>query len=267
MRIGLLACLAVLCLAFAGCSGSGGKSGTSSSTSHSASHSSSSSSSTSASASPSTSSSSSSTSTAPANHAPVGSISVIVNGTSAKFNLTGSDEDQDTLVWDLAFGDGNATNGTSLPAAVSHNYTATGNLTARFTLTDGKNATTYNVTVPLAGAAAPAGQHVTGGWAAGDPVDCGVASLGDTNGVTHQTFDIDPTTLGKAYTITFAGTAPGVWSFTFFDSGGNDIGPDTLLTPPTDGNTDSGTIPASAAQADASSCGGAMVTFDYVGGP
>ena len=74
------------------------------------------------------------------------------DGTKATFNLTGSDADSDPLVWDLDFGDGNATNGTSLPATVMHNYTKTGNLTVVFSVTDGKAPASYNVTVKVAGA-------------------------------------------------------------------------------------------------------------------
>jgi hypothetical protein len=271
MRIvAFLAFLTVSAMVLAGCSGDGD--GDSKSSSSSSSRSSSRTNST-TSVSSSSSTSASSTSTGPANSAPTGSISVSVNGTNATFNLTGSDPDGDTLVWDLAFGDGNATNGTVLPANVTHQYASnlTGNVTVDFTLTDGQESTTYNVTFVVGGAGAGAtGQHVEGGWSAGDPVDCGVASLDDTNGTTHQRFDIEGATAGGTYTITFSAAVPGFWSFTFFDSAGNDLGPDTLMPPapiPMGSDTDAGTIPDDAATADASSCGGAMVTFTYDGLP
>lgn len=148
----LLAVLAILAVSFAGCSdgGDGEGDGTSSSSSSSASSTSTSTSRSSTS----TTRSSTSTSTGPAaNKAPTGSLSASVNGTNATFKLTGSDPDKDALVWDLEFGDGNSTNGTTLPANVTHSYmNRTGNITANFTITDGKNPVTYNVTITLGGA-------------------------------------------------------------------------------------------------------------------
>lgn len=147
--LALMATLTMVALAFAGCSGDGDGDGDSSSSSSSTSRSSSSSS-TSTSRSATSTTSSTSTSTGPSNRAPSGSISVAVNGTNATFALTGSDPDGDTLVWDLTFGDGNSTNGTSLPTNVTHIYSAAGNFTANFTITDGKSPVTYDLVVPVA---------------------------------------------------------------------------------------------------------------------
>lgn len=114
--------------------------------------------------------SSSSSSTGPAgnatgNHPPTGALDVQVNGTLANFTLTGSDADNDSLSWTLAFGDGNATNGTALPATVTHNYTAAGNVTPVFTLSDGNHTTAYNATIAVGvGAAA---ETVTSTWTVG----------------------------------------------------------------------------------------------------
>lgn len=153
MRIpAFLAILTISAMALAGCSGDGDGDGDSTTSSSSSSRSSTSATSTSGSSS-SSSTSSSSTSTGPSNSPPTGSISVSVNGTNATFNMTGSDPDGDTFVWDLTFGDGNATNGTTLPANVTHQYSAnlTGNLTINYTITDGQDSTTYNVTITLGG--------------------------------------------------------------------------------------------------------------------
>lgn len=110
----------------------------------------------SSSSSSSTSASSTSTSSSPANRAPTGAISVVVNGTTATFDLTGTDPDGDALVWGLEFGDGNSTNGTTLPTTLSHNYTA-GNFTANFTITDGSAMATYNVSLNVTGGASGGG--------------------------------------------------------------------------------------------------------------
>ena len=109
------------------------------------------------SAAPTSTSSSSSTSTGPApNQAPTGSIAVALNGTNATFTLNATDPDGDALVWDLDFGDGNATNGTSLPTVLNHTYVVNGtaNLTATFTVTDGVDRMTYNATLGFGGGAA-----------------------------------------------------------------------------------------------------------------
>src|SRR5688572_253993 len=55
-------------------------------------------------ASASSSTSSTGTGAPAANRAPTGGISVVVNGTKVAFNLTGSDQDGDSLSWTLAFG-------------------------------------------------------------------------------------------------------------------------------------------------------------------
>lgn len=88
------------------------------------------------------------TSTGPApNRPPVGSAGVALNGTSATFTLNGTDPDGDALNWTLAFGDGNSTNGTSLPANATHDYGASGVFNATFTLGDGNLTSVYNLTV------------------------------------------------------------------------------------------------------------------------
>jgi hypothetical protein len=95
----------------------------------------------------------------PANNPPTGSISAVVNGTTATFTLTGTDQDGDALTWALAFGDGATSNGTVLPATVNHTYAAAGNFSVVYSLTDGEDSTSYNVTVTAVaggGAVAPA---------------------------------------------------------------------------------------------------------------
>jgi hypothetical protein len=110
----------------------------------------------------------------PGNQPPTGSLSVAVNGTNATFTLQGSDPENETIVWDLDFGDGNSTNGTTLPAVVNHTYVlgnstgnATGNnsmvnFTAIFTITDGRDPVTYNATISV-GASGPTAPTVLTG--------------------------------------------------------------------------------------------------------
>jgi hypothetical protein len=225
-----LACL--LALAFAGCSGKDKDGGTSSS-STSSSHSSSSATTTSASSS-STSHSSSSTSTGPQpNRAPTGSISALVNGTLATFTLNGTDPDGDALTWHLAFGDGNSTNGTSVPATLDHNYTApSGNLTVHYTLTDGKSPVTYNVTLNMTGGGAPAfvftgavAQSCAGPCELGTPVGSPPIPLPGAGGCVDfyadkaGTFciwtELPAGLVGKAFTLTSTSGDPDA---EFFDS-------------------------------------------------
>jgi len=272
MRLALVACLTVLMLAFAGCSGKGSGSSSSTTTSHTTSSSTSSSSSASSSSSHST-SSSSSTAPAPANHPPTGAVSVAVNGTSAKFSLSGSDADQDTIVWDLAFGDGNTTNGTTLPATVSHNYTKTGNLTASYTITDGKDRTTYNVTVDVSGAAGATGQTVTGSWMAGGPISCEQFADGDDlnqkaaqlEGIDFVSFPVDASTLGAAFHVDTKPTVPGGgFEVDFYDAGGKNLA-NFENAGPTD-LTVAGTVPAGAATGVFFPCSPGPGDFTYTAG-
>lgn len=100
------------------------------------------------------------TSTAPpANAAPTAGLDVSpVNGSSplnVTFSLTGSDPDSDPLTWELVFGDGNRTEGTTLPAAIEHSYASAGNYTASLTVSDGSLNRTATAHVAVAGAGAP----------------------------------------------------------------------------------------------------------------
>lgn len=132
-----LACVALLAMALAGCSdelrypepiedGSDSATGTGSGTS---------------SPTGTTTNSASDTSTGPlgneTNRAPLAGLTVATNGTNATFSLTGTDPDGDNLTWELDYGDGNATNGTSLPLTVNHTYAMTGNFSANLTVSDG----------------------------------------------------------------------------------------------------------------------------------
>lgn len=73
-----------------------------------------------------------------------GSAPLLVN-----FTLTGSDPDGDALNWTLVFGDGNSTNGTTLPADVNHTYAMTGNWTAMLTVDAGSDNATSSVLITV----------------------------------------------------------------------------------------------------------------------
>lgn len=279
MRIPAALVLAsLLALALSGCAGNDGDGGETSTSSSSSSSRSASPSSTSGSATGTT-TSSTSTGTGSPNQAPAGSISATVNGTSALFNLTGSDPDGEQLVWELDFGDGNATNGTALPATVRHNYTAPGNVTVNFTLTDGRSPVTYNVTVTLTGTGGgPGPQVVEGDWVVGmsgcpqitvgEPYSEWNAALDGLNGIAFVKFDVDPTTIGKTFTMaaTQAGTA-GYAEIDFYNSGGTIIEYFPNPTPISPGTvTATGTVPSGSAFAVMFPCHPAPGSFTYSAG-
>jgi PKD repeat protein len=165
-----------------------------------------------------TSTSTSATSTGPApNMPPSGSLSLSTAGgelpLAVNVSLAGQDADGDTLTWALDFGDGNATNGTALPVELMHNYTAAGNFTVLFTISDGLANATYNATLNVTAAAAgnAATQEATGDWTLGlvscphvlagtfEGTTADELAMGD--GVTWSVFAIDAATWGATWTV------------------------------------------------------------------
>jgi hypothetical protein len=111
-----------------------------------------------------------------------GSTNGTGNGTAS--NSTG-------VSWTLDFGDGNQTNGTSLPAMANHTYSTVGNYSATLTITseNGTANSTVQITVEPGAGGAPAGPnhcHRPGATAAG-PVyvisENGDWTFAETNGV------------------------------------------------------------------------------------
>lgn len=273
----ILVALALMTVAFAGCASDAPKGeATDGATTGSGSASSSAAPTASATSSAtSTTSSSGGTSTgAPAAHntAPTGSISAVINGTNVAFALNGTDADGDSLSWNLTFGDGTSTSGSTLPGSVTHSYTA-GNYSARLNLTDGKATTSYNVSISVTGAGAGSGplQSIKGGWAVG-VVDGGMSSeiflcgSSPLAGVTHFRFPIAAETHGAPFqaTVTDAsgGEAMESWAIYFFQAG-------CLAFDSFDaaGNAPiAGTVPAGAAYGAAISAGGADLELTYTAG-
>jgi PKD repeat protein len=94
------------------------------------------------------------------NTPPVANLTVNkINGSvplNVTFTLNGTDEDGDGLNWTLSYGDGNSTNGITLPANKTYSFTKVGNFTVTFSVTDGTNTTNATVTIkaepaPVAG--------------------------------------------------------------------------------------------------------------------
>lgn len=146
----------------------------------------------------------------PANRAPSGAIAVVLNGTSARFNLTGSDLDGDALSWTLDFGDGNATDGSSLPANVTHLYEA-GNFTVVYNVTDGQATTTYNATIAVNATGGLETQAFSGNFFSNSP-RCASSTapydaVPDSQGLTYDSVAVLPGTWGRPFTVTFASGA------------------------------------------------------------
>lgn len=246
-----LACVALVALAFAGCADDperypDGVPETTTTTSDGE---------TSSSASATTTSSSQTTTGAPGNRPPTATMSVAVNGTNATFTLNGTDPDGDALSWELDFGDGNSTNGTSLPANATHAYTGNAtNLTAVLTVTDGDLSTSFNATVALGGGAKGSvvyAGHITGPdafAAAGEGCVFAVAQvLAPAPGDMGHLYQVEASTHGWAFAFDLADM-----NVDFTDSAG------TVL-----GSGSSGTVPAGAAMALVCSAGPGAVDADY----
>lgn len=91
--------------------------------------------------------------TPPANTPPTANLTAdVLNGSaplSVNLTLDGSDADGDDLSWTLELGDGNSTEGDTLPATVAHNFTAAGNYTLWLNVTDGEATATANLTITV----------------------------------------------------------------------------------------------------------------------
>ena len=157
------------------------------------------------------------TSTA-ANRPPTASLNVsVAEGLSplaVNFTLEGSDPDGDALNWTLAFGDGNATDGASLPGDATHTYAAGGNFTAVLTVSDGNLTASANVTIAVAAAGAlPDPLHFEGTLTA-VPFVPGVGSPNEfveESSATHE-FAFTGTPATMTLTLAYEGGTPGVFT-------------------------------------------------------
>lgn len=283
MRAWAVIAVALLAVtAFAGCSGKDkdDKTTSSSTTSSSTTSASTSPSPTSTSSSTTTSSSSSSSSSSAGNVPPTAILSAGAAtpvGTTGLFtvifSLDGKDPESKPITWKLSFGDATAdANGTALPTTVSHNYTAAGNYTAKLTVSDGVGSTVAQIVVNVGGAGGP-GQAVSGSWIVGNPQLCVVGgnflSLLPLDGITQFSWDIDPATVGAAFTADFSATVPAaVWGMSFYGADGSNLG-FFQVGPGVPGSSASvtGTVPEGAVAASAAGCLiGLLSTIEYVAG-
>jgi hypothetical protein len=258
----LLATLTLVALLFAGCSADKGGDGTSTSSSSSASKTTSATGSSTSKSSTGTTTSSSTTSTgAAANQAPTGSISAAVNGTNVTFSLTGADADGDDLSWELAFGDSSAkATGNALPTNLTHTYSA-GNYTANFTVTDGKEPRSFNVSVAITAGGGGSGaiQSAAVSWNAAFS-GCAaeyerIPPAAAAGNAVYGLVEVDAATIGLTYTAVIDWTAGPIAlgaDVSFYDADGAfvegnlvDGGPPVTLT---------GTVPAGAAFAVFTMC-------------
>lgn len=156
----ILAVLVLLTLAFAGCASKGGDgdddggtgTGTSTSTGTATSRSGTSTGTATGSA------SGTGTGAPGANVAPVANLTANTTRGLAPlavtFTLNATDADGDSLTWTLSFGDGSANEtGTAVPATVSHTYSAVGNYTANFTVSDSEATVTDSEDIVVRAAA------------------------------------------------------------------------------------------------------------------
>lgn len=262
----VLALVILVAVAMAGCADSGGNPGDSATSSSSDSSSATNSTTNTTTSSATTSTSQTSTSTGPsagANHAPVATVTLATGQSpsgpaplTVTFMLNGSDADNDTLSWTLAFGDASPdATGTVLPGQSNHTYTATGNFTAKFTVTDGKESVnaTYAITVA---ANAPAGKPpivLSGSYVAPDPTELVLGAgclLGDFPGEPFGSFAAVPAAaIGGAYTT--SATSPSYYYFLAEDF--------EVLN----GGESSGTVPAKSANVYVCASGPTSANVDW----
>lgn len=212
MHVGVWAAAAlVLTLALAGCSDDGNDGGATSTTSSSSASTTGTSTPTSTSSASSTSASSSSSTTTAANKPPTAHLTAsTLSGApplGVNFTVEGSDLDGGALTWVLAFGDGNVTQGTELPANVSHAY-GLGNHTANLTVSDGSLSAFSAVLITVTGAAGPVPLHFEEAAATGStPVadGLGVAQcVGFTvgmSGIDCSFFELPPEAAGRTFVL------------------------------------------------------------------
>jgi hypothetical protein len=208
--------------------------------------------------------SSSGTLTGPANetgHAPTGSLQATLNGTAAAFRVNGTDADGDALHWTLDYGDGNATNGTTLPATLAHNYTLPANatalnVTARLTLSDGHLNATYDAILNVTAGAAS--QAYSGGFLSSN-IACGGApgvsydTVPDSQGTAYDKVDVLPATIGLPFKVVFASAA--TMDHLVFVDAANAVLADHAAGLPGTSWEATGTVPAGAAAAVFYGCG------------
>ncbi len=197
-----------------------------------------------------------------ANRAPTGSFAASVpNGTiplAVNFTVTGTDLDGDSLSWVLAFGD-NATSmtGASVPATVEHNYTTAGLFNATLNLTDGTAFVVYTVTLNVT-TATLAGQaidlsYMVASYGCGEPPLKVPAWDSPFNGLVWAEFVVDAATIGLDLKVTGDSSNPvaTLLVMAFYTAAGDPVG-STL----SGDRGFTGTVPTGAVYGLLTDCGG-----------
>lgn len=115
------------------------------------------------------------TTTAPAPVAPIANLTLNSTNGSVPLNVSfaitdDSGADQENVTWTLVFGDGNSTNGTSLPGRTNYTYASNGSFEALLTIKTAAGESTDNETVTaVGGSAVPPSQTV---YESGPVVGC-----------------------------------------------------------------------------------------------
>jgi PKD repeat protein len=176
------------------------------------------------------------TATAPANHAPLASLTMSATSGVVPFDTTAtlnaSDPDGDALTYSLDFGDGSSVQKGSLPASpIAHEYTQAGSYTIRLGVSDGEQTTvrTTNIDVglsePLSAAAGDDVQGVVGQQFSLD----GSASrpLIGIDSYTWNFGDGSPTVSGSQ--VKHAFSQPGTYTVSLTVKSGGTTSTDTLI--------------------------------------
>ncbi len=184
------------------------------------------------------------------------------------FDLFGSDDDGGPLTWTLDLGDGNETEGDTLPTTYTHTYALAGNHSVNFTVSDGDEETTAEATVEVTPTATQepiqeetlSWDHENPYWM-GDPASV-LSLLGDdvafpdpVEGVTYDTFAVDPDTHGRTFLIVYACDSEDSQGIAFFDDDGEQLLRDWASNSGNDCEIEN-TVPAGAANAYVYSGGG-----------
>ncbi|MHB8633257.1 MAG: hypothetical protein ACYDBQ_04715 [Thermoplasmatota archaeon] len=203
-------------------------------------------------------------------HPPRGEISAAAVRGSIPFNVTftlsGSDADGREFWWTFdADGDGHPdATGDSLhmPTKFSFTYLYMGHYTARLSLYDRMTTTVTSLQVIADPDVQPPIQQVSGSYDAGLPDSCTGNSEVPAG---YGSLLVDPRTVNDTFHVRYQMSAEGTGlRVTFYDLGHNSLGPGGEV--PNFGpaaTTFDGYVPENASEAVITSCGGALVNFEY----
>jgi len=197
------------------------------------------------------------------NNRPVASMSASVEGgmppLAVEFSVSASDaDDGDELAWTIdADSDGapdSEGGGDDLPATYTHTYNTVGTYVANFTVDDGTDTASQEITIVVSDVTPP-GQQFAGDWADGSYSCTGNSATPHVpgtpaNGIWFAEMEVDPATIGMDFEATFE-SASLLFSVQFYDGSTPAANVDNFFAAE---KVVTGTIPAGAAWAVFSSC-------------